>query len=172
MRVLLKKFVTILKEKVKIFLQKTQEDFLVERKVLKMSIKENKNLLLRFEQMINTADEKLAEELISADSVFYAPTHSAPLKGAKGYLEIVYMMRGAFSDIQWHVEDSVIEENKIAVCWICTGTHDGNFMNFPASGKKFQVRCMNFYYIENGKFTKDIGTPDLLGIMKQIGVLP
>lgn len=137
-----------------------------------MSIAENKALLEKFEQMINTADEKLAGELIAADSIFHAPTHPEPLVGPKGYLEIVYMMRGGFSDIQWHVEDAVIDENKIAVCWECTGTHDGNFFGFPASGKKFKVRCMNFYYIEGGKFTKDIGNPDILGMMKQIGALP
>lgn len=137
-----------------------------------MSTADNKKLLAQFETMINTADETLAEELIAADSIFYAPTQPEPLTGAKGYLSIVYMMRSAFSDIQWHVEDAVIADDKIAVCWNCTGTHDGNFMNFPATGKKFSVRCMNFYYIAGGKFVKDIGNPDILGIMKQIGALP
>ena len=136
-----------------------------------MSIAENKKLLAKFEQMINTADEKLAAELISADSIFHAPTNPEPLIGPKGYLEIVYMMRGAFSDIQWHAEDSVIDENKIAVCWQCTGTHDGDFFGKAATGKKFQVRCMNFYYVEGGKIVKDIGNPDILGIMKQIGAI-
>ncbi len=130
-----------------------------------------RKLLAKFEQMINTADEKLAAELIAEDSIFYAPTSPEPLIGAKGYLAIVQMMRAAFSDIQWPAEDFVADENKIAVTWICTGTHDGDFFGFPASGKTFKVRCMNFYYVAGGKIIRDVGCPDILGIMKQIGAI-
>lgn len=136
-----------------------------------MSIAENKILLGRFENMINTADAALAAELIPADSIFHAPTSPEPLIGPAGYLAIVKMMRGAFSDIQWHVEDTVVEENKIAVSWICTGTHDGNFFGAAATGKKFRVRCMNFYYVDGGKITGDLGCPDIFGIMSQIGAI-
>lgn len=43
------------------------------------------------------------------------------------------MMHAAFSDIQWHLNDCVIESNKIAVCWNCTRTHDGE-LTIEASG--------------------------------------
>jgi len=137
-----------------------------------MTIKENKKLMKKFETMINAADEKLAEELIDENAMFYAPTHSEPLIGPKGYLEIVYMMRNSFSDVQWKIDEMIAEDDKIAVRYTCTGTHDGNFFGFDATGKKFKVRCMNFYYIKDGKFTDDIGNPDIMGIMKQIGALP
>ena len=109
-------------------------------------------LIAKCETMINTADESLAAELIAENAIFYAPTQPEPLKGPKGYLFIVHMMQSAFSDIQWHLNDCVIEPNKIAVCWNCTGTHDGEFMGHPATGKTFKVRCMNFYGIKDGKF--------------------
>ena len=66
-------------------------------------------LIAKFETMINTADESLAAELIAEDAIFYAPTQPEPLKGPKGYLFIVQMMRSAFYDIQWHLNDCVIE---------------------------------------------------------------
>ena len=81
------------------------------------------------------------------------------------------MMRSAFSDVQWHLEDCVVSPGKIAVCWSCTGTHDGNFMGHPATGKKFKVRCMNFYGLKDGKFVSDVGNPDILGILMQTGLL-
>jgi len=137
-----------------------------------MSIEENKKLMKKFETMINTADEKLAEELVDKDAIFYAPTHSEPLIGPKGYLAIVNMMRSSFSDVQWKIDEMIAEDDKIAVRYTCTGTHDGNFFGFDATGKKFKVRCMNFYYIKDGKFTGDIGNPDIMGIMMQIGALP
>ena len=130
-----------------------------------------RKLIAKFETMINTADESLAAELIAEDAIFYAPTQPEPLKGPKGYLFIVQMMRSAFSDIQWHLADCVIEPNKIAVCWNCTGTHDGEFMGHPATGKTFKVRCMNFYGLKDGKFISDIGNPDILGILIQTGII-
>lgn len=130
-----------------------------------------RELITKFETMINTADETLAAELIAEDAIFYAPTQSEPLKGAKGYLSIVQMMRSAFSDVKWHLEDCVVEPNKIAVWWLCTGTHDGNFMGHPATNKPFKVHCMNFYGLKNGKFISDIGCPDILGILIQTGMI-
>ena len=137
-----------------------------------MNNSEEKQLLIAFETMINTADEALAEKLIAPDAIFYAPTQPEPLVGPKGYLAIVHMMRSAFSDVSWHMEDCVTEPGKIAVCWTCTGTHDGNFMGQAATGKKFKVRCMNFYQIKNSQFVSDTGCPDIFGMLMQIGLLP
>ena len=128
-------------------------------------------LISKFETMINTADEALAAELVAEDAIFYAPTSPEPLKGPKGYLSIVHMMRSAFSDVQWHLEDAVIGQDIIAVCWSCTGTHDGDFMGHAATGKSFKVRCMNFYRLKDGKFISDVGCPDILGILMQTGIL-
>lgn len=130
-----------------------------------------RELIAKFETMINTADESLATELVAEDAIFYAPTQPEPLKGPKGYLSIVHMMRSAFSDIQWHLKDCVVEANKIAVCWDCTGTHDGDFMGHPATGRPFKVRCMNFYGLKNGKIISDVGNPDILGILIQTGMI-
>ncbi len=131
----------------------------------------SKQLIADFETMINTADEVLAQRLIAADAIFYAPTQPEPLTGPKGYLSIVHMMRAAFSDIQWHLEKCVTENDTIAVCWNCSGTFDGSFMGHPATGKSFKVRCMNFYDIRNNQFVSDIGCPDILGILIQTGII-
>ena len=136
-----------------------------------MAHETERRLIAEFETMINTADEALAEKLIAADAIFYAPTQPEPLRGPKGYLSIVFMMRASFSDIQWRLADCVIEPNKMAVCWECTGTHDGDFMGRPATGKPFKVRCMNFYELRNNQFISDIGNPDILGILMQTGML-
>ena len=49
-------------------------------------IERNKELMKKFETMINTADEKLAEELVASDAQFYTPASPEPLYGGKGYL--------------------------------------------------------------------------------------
>lgn len=48
---------------------------------LNMTITENKQLMYRFTNFINTASKELAEELIVPDAVFYVPTQKEPMNG-------------------------------------------------------------------------------------------
>lgn len=133
-------------------------------------IERNKKNIKRFEQMINTADEELAEELVDKNASFYTPASSKPLYGGKGYLSVVHWMRKGFSDVQWHITDIVADEDKVAVKWELTGTHNGNFMGIEPTYKKISVCVMNFYYFnEAGKVTNDIAAEGMLGILRGIG---
>ena len=67
-------------------------------------IERNKELMKKFETMINTAYVEIAEELVASDAPFYTPASPEPLYGSKGYLSLVYWLRSAFSDVQWELE--------------------------------------------------------------------
>lgn len=132
-------------------------------------IKELMNLFVKF---INTADENLAKKLVSSKAVFFAPTSPEPLKGPEGYMIVLGMMRGGFSDIQWTLEETVIEDNRVATRFTLNGTHNGIFMGIPASGKRISVQATNFYEFEEQQIVKEYGQPDLLSLLIQIGALP
>lgn len=134
-------------------------------------IERNKCLMKKFERMINTADEILAEELVASDAPFYTPASPEPLYGGKGYLSVVHWMRSGFSDVQWKLEDMVADVNKVAVRWTLTGTHDGEFLGLNATGKKIKTSVMNFYYFsEDGKITNDIAGEGMIGILRPLGL--
>ncbi len=134
-------------------------------------IERNKSLMKKFEVMINTADENLAEELVDSKAPFYTPASTDPLYGGKGYLSVVHWMRKGFSDVQWHITDMAADEEKVAVKWNLTGTHNGEFMGIKPTGKKISVCVMNFYYFnKDGKITNDVAAEGMIGIMRQIGM--
>ena len=134
-------------------------------------IERNKELMQKFETMINTADETLAEELVSSDAPFFTPASPEPLYGGKGYLSVVHWMRSGFSDVQWHIKDMVVQEDKVAVKWELEGTHDGEFFGIKPTNKKISVCVMNFYYFNNeGKVINDIAAEGIAGIFKGIGL--
>lgn len=134
-------------------------------------VERNKNIMKKFEKMINTADENLAEELISDKASFYTPASSVPLFGGKGYLSVVYWMRDGFSDVQWKLDDMIAEADKVAVRWVLTGTHDGEFLGLKASGTKIKTTVMNFYYFdEDGKIINDIAAEGMIGILRPLGL--
>lgn len=135
-------------------------------------IERNKELMKKFETMINTANEELAQELVASDVAFFTPASSEPLYGGKGYLSVVHWMRGGFSDVQWHIQDMVADKDKVAVHWVMTGTHDGEFMGIKPTGKKISVCVMNFYYFNSeGKVTNDIAAEGMIGILRGIGAM-
>ncbi len=135
-------------------------------------IARNKELMKKFETMINTADKKLAQELVASDAPFYTPASPTPLYGGEGYLSVVHWMRKGFSDVQWHIIDMIADEDKVAVRWDLTGTHDGEFMGIKPTNKKISVCVMNFYYFnKEGKVTNDIAAEGMIGILRGINAL-
>lgn len=135
-------------------------------------VKRNKELMKKFELMINTADEKLAAELVADDAPFYTPASPEPLYGGRGYLSVVHWMRQGFPDVQWKLQDMVAGDDKVAVYWLLTGTHDGEFLGIRPTGNKISVSVMNFYYFNaQGKITNDIAAEGMIGILRGIGAI-
>ena len=137
-----------------------------------MTIENNKQLMSRFVEFINTASEELAGELISTDAIFYVPGQPEPMRGPGGYLAIIGMMRSGFPDIQWTLEESVAEGEKVAARFVMRGTHKGVFFGVPPTGKSIKVQAMNFYRFSNGQIIEEYGQPDMLGLLQQIGAIP
>ncbi|MDD9781281.1 ester cyclase [Priestia megaterium] len=137
-----------------------------------MTSDNNKMLMHRFTEFINTASEKLAEELIASEAVFHVPGQDKPMQGPAGYLAIIRMMRGGFPDIQWTLEEMVAEEDKVAARFTMRGTHQGTFFGFPPTTKPIVVKAMNFYRFSGGQIVEEHGQPDMLGLLTQIGAMP
>jgi len=137
-----------------------------------MTVEINKVVMRRFLEFVNTASEKLAQELISPDAIFHVPGRPEPMRGPAGYLAVIGMMRGGFPDIQWTLEEMIAEDNKVAARFTMRGTHRGTFFGVPPTGKTIAVQAMNFYRLANGQFIEEHGQPDMLGLLQQIGAVP
>jgi steroid delta-isomerase-like uncharacterized protein len=137
-----------------------------------METENNKTVMHRFVEFINTANEVLAEELISPDAIFYVPGRPDPMRGPAGYLEIVHMMRSGFPDIQWTLDGMIAENDQVAARYTMRGTHQGTFFGVPPTGKLIEVGAINFYRFSGARIIEEFGQPDLLGLMQQIGAIP
>jgi steroid delta-isomerase-like uncharacterized protein len=137
-----------------------------------MSAENNKQMMNRFVEFINTASETLSNELISPDAKFFVPGQAKPLRGPVGYLHIINMMRSGFSDIQWELEETIAENDKVAARFTMRGTHNGTFFGVPATLRTIEVKAINFYRFYNNKIIEEFGQPDLLTLLQQIGAIP
>ena len=127
--------------------------------------------MARFIDFINSGDETMGKEVISESAVFHVPFGSEPLKGLNGYLQILGMMRIAYPDIQWSLEETVVEKDTVVARFNISGTHQGEFFGFPASGRQVRSQAMNIYKFADGKIVEERGLPDIFGMLVQIGAI-
>lgn len=123
----------------------------------------------RFVEFINSADETISDEVISPNATFHTPGSDEPLHGPTGWLKVLRAMRSAFPDIRWRVIETITEAPTLVARFTVTGTHSGDFLGIPATGRAVTFEATNFYRFEEGKIVAELGQPDLMTLFAQIG---
>jgi predicted ester cyclase len=117
------------------------------------------------EEATNERDFSVFDELVSPDFV----DHEAGPEGEKGLTATV---AAVFPD--WHLttEDQVAEGDKVVSRLAARGTHRGEFMGRPPTGRRVEVSAINLARVEGGKIVESWGNSDQPGMLRQIGVVP
>lgn len=92
-------------------------------------------------------------EVISESVVDHDPTPDQK-PGVQGFIDLFTTMRQAFPDLNSTVEHQIATDDHVAVAYRMRGTHQGDFMGIPATGKKIDARGMQIARFENGKMVE------------------
>jgi steroid delta-isomerase-like uncharacterized protein len=92
--------------------------------------------------------------------------------GLAGLKDVLRGMGSAFPDMHWTVEEQVAEGNKVVTRFEWTGTHRGEFLGVPATGRQVKVWGIVIDRLESGKIKDTRIIMDALGLMMQLGVFP
>jgi len=84
----------------------------------------------------------------------------------------VVRSRGAFPDARVTVEDQIAEGDKVLDWWTATGTHTGDPMGLPTTGRRIEVPGITISRFSGGKIVEDRYQSDDLGMVQQPGVIP
>jgi predicted ester cyclase len=124
-----------------------------------MTAEQNKLLIQRLvEEAVNQSNLDVLAEV--ADGEF-----------AQAARQWVGPFRAAFPDFSMEIVDLVAEEEKVAAHFRCSGTHLGEWMGRPPSGRRFQdVDEIYIFRVRNGKLTDATGVEDNLSRMRQLGL--
>ena len=111
----------------------------------------------------------LAEELVTADYVDHeAPPGTPP--GPDGANAVLRWLRGAFEDLSYEILDSFADRDRVAIRVATRGTHTGEFMSKPATGRKFEIEAIHIYRIENGRVAEHWAKRDDVALAQQVGL--
>jgi steroid delta-isomerase-like uncharacterized protein len=133
---------------------------------------QNKAIARRvFEEVWNKGNLDALDEVYVADVVGHnAPPGQPP--GIKGTRQFIGMYLQAFPDTRMVVEDQVAEGDKVVTRWTATGTHRGELMGMPPTGKSVRVTGITINRLEGGKIVEEWGIFDQLGMLQQLGAIP
>jgi steroid delta-isomerase-like uncharacterized protein len=137
---------------------------------ISMSQQINIDAQIKMGEAVNTGQLEGLRDVIAASVVDHDPAADQG-NGPEGFIHFFTGFREAFPDLSIAVEHLVTDDNNVAFAYTITGTHKGNFLGFPASGKKIKARGMQISRFEDGKIVERWGSSDELGILQQIGAV-
>ena len=120
-----------------------------------------------FNEVLNEGKFSVLDEILADDVEFSLPTEGA-LSGKEAVRGYVSYLRGAFSNLNFAIENEVADENKVAIRWHLTGTHSGEFNGVPASGNAIDDYGIDFIDFWGGKIKAIHVIANQLGLMNHI----
>ena len=132
----------------------------------------NRVVVQRFlEEVINEGRLEQADEIVAEDFVELDPL-PGQRQGREGLKEVIGMLRAAFPDMHWVVEEMIAEGEKVVTRFTWTGTQQGTFLGIPATGRNVVVKGVVIDRIVGGMMTDSRILMDTMGMMQQLGVIP
>jgi len=137
-----------------------------------VSAEDNKALVRRFVNEVQSGgNTDLIDEICSAEFVNHSASPGLPAD-REGIKILTTMFKGAFPDSYFTVEDMIAEGDKVVTRKTFHGTHEGEFMGIPPSGRTVTVSLIDVVRISDGLAVEHWSVGDNLGMMQQLGVIP
>ncbi|HEY3070527.1 MAG TPA: ester cyclase [Gaiellaceae bacterium] len=113
-------------------------------------------------------DDLVAEDVVNHDETL--PPEIPP--GREGVKALAQGYKMAFPDLVLTVEDQIAEGDKVATRWTARGTHQGELMGIPPTGKEARVTGTTIDRIEDGQIVETWTNWDQVSLLQQLGVIP
>jgi steroid delta-isomerase-like uncharacterized protein len=135
----------------------------------------NKATFRRLHDAANSGDveliSKTIDEVVDPDVQIRTPL---PLDatGSQALKQVWATLLRAYPDLHVTVEDVIAEGDRVVCRNVVTGTHQGDYMGLPPTGKPVTYNEILICRFEGGRIAETWGVVDVLSQMKQLGVIP
>lgn len=136
-----------------------------------MSQQDNLAATQRFGEAVNSGNFAALHDVIAPTALDHDPAPDQGL-GPEGFIKFFTAFRTAFPDLNIAVDHLVTDDDNVAIAYTVTGTHQGDFLGVPATGRKISARGVQIARFQNGQMVERWGSSDQLGILQQLGADP
>lgn len=134
-------------------------------------IEGNKGVVSRaIAEVVSEGNFDLLGELYAEEFVHHRGT-SEDLIGSGAFRAWMEQVHAGFPDFEATEEFSLCEDDLVASRVTYTGTHDGEFMGIPATGKHATVTGTTINRVEDGRIVESWPETDFLGLLRQVGAV-
>ena len=133
---------------------------------------ENKALIRRSWREASTRGLPVVmEEFLAPDVVSHPPAGASaePIRGLDAFKQFIAAQFGAFSDMAFTVGDLIAEGDRVAARVTTRGTHAGELMGLPPTGRRVEWSGISMTRHAEGKIVEQWGEFDALGLLQQLG---
>ena len=128
-----------------------------------------RNLAETFVTMLNDHDPNLVDRFVALDyinhNVFVGDGREANRRFWAAFFT-------ALPDLTASMEDLVISGDRVAGRFTYRGTHTGEFLGIPATGRKVEMRSIDIWRVEDGMLVEHWDELNTLQLLQQMGLLP
>ena len=132
---------------------------------------DNKAIATKFVERINKGDLSIINEIFDPAYVDHEAMPGVPPTRAGLHQGFAMILKG-FPDFKITVTHLIAEGDYVLVHHLSTGTHKGEFMGMPATGKPVKYDEMHLVRFANGKVVEHWGVEDVMSMMQQLGAMP
>jgi steroid delta-isomerase-like uncharacterized protein len=137
-----------------------------------MSTEQNTITARRYvEEWMSGGAIDLVDELVAADYISHGPS-GTPGGGRKELKALNAAIRRAIPDLRVSAEQIVAEGDLVATRWVGRGTHAGELLGVPATGKELTITAILIDRYRDGKIVERWVNQDDLGLLRQLGLVP
>lgn len=123
------------------------------------------------EELFDRGNLEVADELFAPNFVFHDPVSGKDWHGLESVKHYATMMRAAFPNLHYAVEDQIAEGDKVVTRYMASGTHQGKLMGVEPTGNRVEIRGISIMRIKGGKIEEIWESYNTLGVMQQLGVV-
>jgi steroid delta-isomerase-like uncharacterized protein len=123
------------------------------------------------DELFNKRNLEAVDEFIAPGYVLRTAAEGTP-SGRDAVRDAIAAYLQGFSDLRITIDELIAVGDKVVGRFTFTGTHDGDLLGIPPSGRPISVRQFAIYRIDSGQIVEEWEVSDQLGLMQQIGAIP
>jgi predicted ester cyclase len=126
---------------------------------------QNKDVVLRFMQLMDSHEFDKFSEVLASDLQLHLGQSHLDFKQTEDMIRMFYR---AFPDWEHNVEEVLAVDDKVVLRATDRATHQGDFQEIAATGRRVTLGQIGIYRLVNGKIAEIWEEADVAALMQQI----
>ena len=111
---------------------------------------------------------EVADEILTPEFIFHPPNDREGQQGLERHKQFLVWHHEAAPDQQYTVEDIVADSSGAAARWCLQGTHRGEVLGIPPTGRRFSLVGIDYFHVRDDKIAELWRSFDIRALIQQL----